>query len=304
MRAFLLLLVVLSLPLTARAQQLRPYRGPIIDVHLHGGPGRADRVPPGRSPDSAYVAAAVREMDRYGVVLALTSMRLPERLAALWRDAAPGRIVVGPHLTWDTPWPDTASVRRELASGGMGFIGELGYVYLGLPPTDPRVETFFALAHRFDVPVGAHIGRRSRETLPPGCCPDFDDDYGDPALLRPILDRYPGLRLYLMHVGGDHYIDETIALMHDYPNVYGDPSVIAIRARPEVFHRNVRRLAEAGLLDRLMFGSDGVEFIGEHVEAFEKLSLLTDEQRRALFHDNAARFLRLSEEQIAEHHGE
>lgn len=283
----------------ASGQQSRSVRGPIIDVHMHGGPARSSSH---YSNDGEFLQYTLAEMERFGVVLALTSVRHAERYAERWRTADPERLVVGPQLTWDTPWPDTVLARREYAAGRFGVMGEVGYVYLGLPPTDARVEALFALAHEFDVPVAAHIGRRRAEARPPGCCPDFNDDYGDPALLRPILDRYPGLGLYLLHVGGvDSYFENAIALMRDYPNVYADMSVIAMRAPREVFYANLRRLMREGLLERIMFGSDGPEFIAPHVEAFEAIPFLTEQQRRGIFYENAARFLRLSPEQMELH---
>ena len=44
------------------------------------------------------------------------------------------------------------------------------------------------------------------------------------------------------------------------------------------------------------------EVIGENIEAIETADFLTEEQKRDILYNNAARFLRLSEEQIAAHH--
>ena len=288
--------------LPAGAQQRALTRGPVIDVHLHGG-ATASGLP--YKTDSEFLQFALAELRRHNVVLALTSVRSGPQYIALWRAADPERVVVGPQLTWrDDAWPDTAWLRREFVARRIGFVGELGYVYLGLPPTDPRVQALFALAHEFDVPVAAHIGMRPRESLPSGCCPNFDDRFGDPALLRPILQRFPGLRLYLMHVGGRNtdYFEHAIELMREFPNVYGDMSVVAARAPREVFHSNLRRLIEEGLLDRIMFGSDGAAYIGANIDAFEAVPFLTEQQKRAIFYDNAARFLRLDPQQIERHH--
>ena len=54
-----------------------------------------------------------------------------------------------------------------------------------------------------------------------------------------------------------------------------------------------------------MFGSDQMvwpEKIGAAVEAIEQAPFLTGEQKRDIFYNNAARFLRLEEEEIAKHH--
>lgn len=60
------------------------------------------------------------------------------------------------------------------------------------------------------------------------------------------------------------------------------------------------------MLDRVMFGSDQMiwpEAIGISVEAVQDLDFLTVEEKAAVFYDNAARFLRLSDEEISRHHG-
>jgi len=54
-----------------------------------------------------------------------------------------------------------------------------------------------------------------------------------------------------------------------------------------------------------MFGSDDLVWPGlidAAVRGIEQAMYLTSAQRRGIFHDNAARFLRLSVKQIARHH--
>ena len=56
-----------------------------------------------------------------------------------------------------------------------------------------------------------------------------------------------------------------------------------------------------------MYGSDQMiwpEVIGETIEAIEDADFLTEEQKRDILYHNAARFLRLTDEQIATHHGQ
>jgi predicted TIM-barrel fold metal-dependent hydrolase len=55
-----------------------------------------------------------------------------------------------------------------------------------------------------------------------------------------------------------------------------------------------------------MFGSDQMvwpEVIERSIAVIEEASFLSEEQKRDIFYNNAARFLRLSEEEIAKHHG-
>ena len=56
----------------------------------------------------------------------------------------------------------------------------------------------------------------------------------------------------------------------------------------------------AGLGKRLMFGSDQMrwpEMIGKGIEAIKAADFLSKEQKRDILYNNAARFLRLDEEE-------
>jgi predicted TIM-barrel fold metal-dependent hydrolase len=64
------------------------------------------------------------------------------------------------------------------------------------------------------------------------------------------------------------------------------------------FYDYLKALVRAGLGKRLMFGSDQMvwpEKIGTAVEAIEQAPFLTEEQKRDIFYNNAARFLRLED---------
>jgi uncharacterized protein len=55
-----------------------------------------------------------------------------------------------------------------------------------------------------------------------------------------------------------------------------------------------------------MFGTDHMVWPGvieRAVAVIEEAPFLTEQQKRDIFYSNAARFLRLSEEDIARHHG-
>jgi predicted TIM-barrel fold metal-dependent hydrolase len=67
----------------------------------------------------------------------------------------------------------------------------------------------------------------------------------------------------------------------------------------------VRELVENGLGQRIMFGSDQMiwpEVIDEAVEIIQTAEFLALEQKADIFYNNAARFFRLSDEEIAQHH--
>ena len=59
------------------------------------------------------------------------------------------------------------------------------------------------------------------------------------------------------------------------------------------------------MLDRVMFGSDQMVWphaIESSLEELESIDFLSEQDRRNILYNNAARFLNLTEEQIATHH--
>jgi len=143
---------------------------------------------------------------------------------------------------------------------------------------------------------------------PPGatynCCPEFRAAHANSLLIEKALARHPDLRVYIMHAGYP-FIDETIALLHAHPQVYADLAVINWVIPRDEFHFYLKRLVQAGFHDRLMFGSDQMfwpETIETGIENIKTTEFLTGDQKRDIFYNNAAWFLRLSEEVIARHH--
>lgn len=92
--------------------------------------------------------------------------------------------------------------------------------------------------------------------------------------------------------------------MYQYPQLYGDVSMITWIIPRSAFYDYLKRFIEAGLGKRLMFGSDQMrwpEKIGKGIEAIEEADFLTEEQKRDILYNNAARFLGLdtAEESVA-----
>jgi predicted TIM-barrel fold metal-dependent hydrolase len=94
------------------------------------------------------------------------------------------------------------------------------------------------------------------------------------------------------------YRDETIALMHTYPEVYADLGnlVGSPRIPREEFYDYLRALMRAGLGKRIMFGTgfsvdEWAEKVSGAVLAIEEAPFLTRQERDDIFYNNAARFL-------------
>jgi predicted TIM-barrel fold metal-dependent hydrolase len=252
----------------------------------------------------AHLQACLVEMKRLNVVKGVVSGGDGDRLAAAshWRDTAPDRFIAaaGVRGSADTPLPEIGVLRKAFAEGRLRVLGEVTAQYAGLTLSDPKYEAYLALAEEFDVPVALHTGMG-----PPGasydpCCRGFRASLGNPALIEEALNRHPKLRVNLMHAGWP-YLQDTIALLFMYPQVYADLGAIDwALPRPE-FHAYFGALIRAGFGKRVMFGSDHMywpEAIGMAVEAIDSATFLTRSERRDIFYNNAVRFLKL--EQVGE----
>lgn len=279
---------------------------PVIDVHRHAGWAYSDK-------DSAK-DAEVAALEQFGLKTAITSVTdydEPKRWADTGfivgvRPFCPRNLAEPRYICFPSTegWADLEWLEQEIQAGRVHALHEVNPNTYGISPDNPRLRPYWALAARYDIPVGIHTQRGPRpgagnSTRSSGdCCPDFDPAMGNPALLRPVLDRHPGIRVWLQHVGagrGDYqpFWDETIALLEDYPNVYVDLSITNGAMPIEQYEAALAKLIAAGFADRIMFGSDMVP-VDTIIERMNAIEWLTPEQRRAILHDNAARFLRLA----------
>jgi predicted TIM-barrel fold metal-dependent hydrolase len=126
---------------------------------------------------------------------------------------------------------------------------------------------------------------------------------GDPLLLEPVLIRHPKLRVSVMHAGFP-MADRMRALMFSHPQVYADVGGIIYTEPRSSFYAFLRELVDAGYGDRIMFGSDQMIWPGvidASIRTIKEADFLTEAQKRDIFYNNAARFLRLTEAERAQH---
>jgi predicted TIM-barrel fold metal-dependent hydrolase len=122
----------------------------------------------------------------------------------------------------------------------------------------------------------------------------------NPLLLEDVLVRHPKMRIYIMH-GGWPFLDEMIGLLYAHPQVYIDVAVINWVLPRKEFHQYLRRIVEAGYEDRIMYGSDQMQWpqsIKISVENILTADFLTRAQKEDILYNNASRFLRFSAEEI------
>ena len=289
---------------------------PIIDVHLHAYPSNWVREilgesatpeealpdPPnpitgkrsGASTDNALLETTLAAMKQYNIVKAVVSG--PLAVVARWKAADPERFLGSPLFPIPrlAPFPDLKQLEHDYRSGQLQALGEVTAIYEGLSPSDPKLEPYFVLSEKLDVPVGIHTGLGI-----PGasysCCPGFRIELGTPLQVEGLLRRHPKLRVYIMHAGYP-YLDDTIALLGAYPQVYADLAAIDWLLPADEFQAYLHRLVRAGFSKRLMFGTDQIvwpDAFGVAVERIRSTTFLTEEQKRDIFYNNAVRFFRL-----------
>lgn len=222
---------------------------------------------------------------------------------ARWRQDAADRFFpgLGFQIGRDAITPD--GLQALHAKGQLAVLAEVTNQYAGIAADDPRFEPYLALAETLDIPVGIHIG-----TGPPGAAhlfPAYRARLHSALQLDEPLLKHPRLRVYVMHAGWP-LVDDLLAVMWSHRQVYAEIGAL-VWALPEAeFTRYLRRIVDAGFGDRVMFGSDQMVWPGTievSIRRIERASFLSDEQKRAILYDNAARFLRLSPAEINRHHG-
>ncbi len=284
-------------------------RKPIIDMHLHshelyvapGAPEPLSAVPAAKSTADLQ-ERTLGALEKYNIVLAVTSGPRTEA----YRVASPERIITG--LGSELLFGGGAEIdmlRTRFKTGSRNrVLAEFAPQYLGLPANAPELEPYFAMAEELDVIVGIHLGLG-----PPGAAysgfPKYRMANSSPLLLEEVLIRHPKLRLYVMHAGWP-FLDEMVGLLYAHPQVHVDIGVINWVLPRAEFHKYLRRLVESGFANRIMYGSDQMQWpdaIRLSIEAVESADFLTEKQKRDILYNNAARFLRLTEQEIAKHNG-
>jgi uncharacterized protein len=324
--------------LSPRAPAVRTRPLPVIDMHLHaalaagnGPPPLAMCTPfsvgqpwdPGVTPidtwflsrqkdppcpdpvwspetDEALMLETLEALERLNVY-GVTSG--PASLVRNWRDANPERIIPALLLQLGTGQVPLDTLRAMHARGDLAVLGEVTTQYQGIHPADEALAPYWALAEELDIPVGIHVG-----TGPPGVVYMGAEGYRgrlhSALTMEEVLVRHPRLRVYLMHAGYP-LLDDLLTLLYAHPQVYVDVGVINFVLPREEFYRYLKAVVDAGYGERVLYGSDQMVWPGvieRGIARIQDAPFLTEDQKRGILYHNAARFLRLTEEEIARHH--
>jgi len=288
--------VALLIPtVSMRPVSLRP---PVIDVHSHGTVAEVTH------PDTFNI--------RYRVVTVL-----PADLEQ-WKPIDRSRIITALHFPCDhgrapmygapclpngADLPDTAWVRAEIKAGRIQAFAEIISQYVGMSPTDRRLDPYWSIAEELDIPVGIHMGfgppNAAYESSPtPVKTPEYRAAYSNPLLLEDVLMRHKKLRLYVMHAGWP-MLEPMIAMLYAHPGLNVDLAGLHNQSLvPRAsYNHYLQGLVEAGFAKRIMFGSDfqGQPNVARAIDAILAADFLTADQKSDILCGNAQRFLRLPE---------
>jgi uncharacterized protein len=310
---------------------------PIIDVHLHALPPAAMGPPPvaicdgydvwptvdpkdlgdyGRKfvkepecsrplwsePDAQKLMTRTIDVLRRRNIYAVTSG--PLELVKKWEKEAGGRIIPAVEFANAPGAPTVAQLRPLFEKKELQVFGEITNQYLGIAPHHEDLEPYLAMCEELDVPVAIHVGPG-----PPGtpyldkATSNYRATLHTPLMLENVLRRHPKLRLYVMHAGWP-MLDDMLVMLYTHPQLYVDVGILDYAFPREEFYRYLRALVGAGFGKRILFGSDQMvwpQTIEIAIERIESAPFLTDSQKRDILYNNAARFLRLSEAEMARH---
>lgn len=250
--------------------------------------------------DEELRTQTLAEMERLNIYGVLSGT--PERVER-WMKEAPERFYPGLGFNRRNEGLTIERLRSLHSEGKLAVLAEIGNQYAGIAPSDPSMEPFWALAEELDMPVGIHIGPG-----PPGVAylgaKGYRAKLHSALTLEEVLIKHPKLRVYIMHAGYP-MLEDLLAVLYAHPQVHVDIGVIVYTQPRVAFYRYLQGIVEAGFVDRVLFGSDQMVWPGvleRSIAVIEDAPFLEEEQKRDILYNNAARFLRLSKEQIARHH--
>ena len=308
-----------------RAQNVDSNLPPVIDVHVHAMdadfPGAAPMCPntsqftasdpktkeepfgwvkepctPELYPSAPgqYMKDVMAEMERLNVTAVVFG---DPKSVQKWKEAAPARVIPGTSFSNGlTPGQRLPidELHKHFTQDGFKVMGEIGLQYEGISPSDPSVDSYFALAEELDIPVAIHMGTggsgRANITVP-----KFRGSMGDPLLLEGLLARHPKLRVQVMHAGYP-MIDNMLTLLQANSHVYVDVAGLIWSYPIKEVNRYIQRLVDAGFEDRVMFGTDQMiwpKLMAYSISIIQNADYLTPQQKRDILYNNAVRFLRL-----------
>ncbi len=279
----------------------------IIDMHIHSYSENdfGEREPTsdhygkkGAASAEAHRDETFAAFEKWNIVKAMVSGN-PESVEKWASKDSTNRVIRGILIfSPDDYGLDSLKFEQMVKDKKIEVFGEIGAYYSGTTLSDSIWQPYLRICEKYDIPVAVHTGGGD----PGGTyswSPKARLKLGDPYLIEDVLVKYPELRIYLMHNGGEEWHEHTLRLMAYYPQLYTDIAVM-LWVEPNTqrtvteFLKNAKH---AGYLDRVMFGSDQMVWpyaIEKSINFLNSLDFLTDKEKEGIFYDTAARFLKLN----------
>lgn len=253
-------------------QRGRSEKCPVIDTHIHFGPGTGIYFP------KVTPEQMIDTMDRCGVRLAIMTphMALVDtdrgnmqtvELTAKYPDRFKGYWGVNPN------YPERIErdlKRYEEFSGFVGFKFLSDYHKIAI--TDRSYAPVLEYANERKLPILMHTWGNSR----------FDG----PALVEQVAQKYPDVTILMGHSGYGQW-DKSIQVARDYPNVY-----LELTAAYNV-RGAIDAMVEGAGSEKITFGTDLPWFDPHYGIGCVLFARITDQDRHNILHGNAERLFRL-----------
>jgi predicted TIM-barrel fold metal-dependent hydrolase len=215
-----------------------------------------------------------------------------------WMKAVPGRVIpaIGISSSKDM---SVVAFTDSLTSGFYKVMAEVAPQYQGMSPSDTSLDAYFAAAEKLNIPVGIHMGTGGNG-MANITSPKYRASMGNPLLLEDLLARHPKLKVWVMHAGYP-MADDMIALMGANAYVYVDVAGMIWSYPLAEVNDYIKRLVQAGFEKRIMYGTDLMiwpKLLETSLAVIENANYLSDDQKRDILYNNAARFFRLDEGKI------
>ena len=139
---------------------------------------------------------------------------------------------------------------------------KLAHAHQQMRLDDKRFDGIYDISERLGKPLYIHTGTS------PNPYTRMEPPYVDPLYLEESIKKYPGAIFIMGHSGYDSflvkltYLDSCIELAKKYENVYIEPGALGSRKASEILPIYLKRMKEEGIIDRVIYGSDGPQFPG------------------------------------------
>ena len=184
---YLLSYIVLALMNAACTSKAN--RTQVFDVHLHGdaAPEKQLRNLSANGVRAIAISTSWAQQQTYqsnkdltvlhGLLVPCPNGKVPYSLQTCFEDG--------------NEWPDVNWVEQQIKEKKIDFIGEVLTQYHGISSSDTLMHSYYALAERYNLPVGIHTGSAG----PDHGCANFKEEMGDPLLLKDVLRKFPKLKI-------------------------------------------------------------------------------------------------------------